>query len=232
MIKCNNLTVGYGSQVVREGINFEVNNGDYLFICGDNGAGKSTLMKTILGLVSPISGDLIKEKELAIGYLPQQSARQKDFPATVHEIVMSGCLPRCGWRPFYNKEEKKRVEDAMERLRLTPLAKRSFKELSGGQQQRVLLARALCTSAKLLLLDEPTSGLDPDITRDLYQLLEELNSKDGITIIVISHDIEGVRNYAKKVLSVGPDMFFGSVEGFVQAYDERSTALCGKCMTN
>lgn len=232
MIKCNNLTVGYGTQVVREGINFEVNKGDYLFICGENGAGKSTLMKTILGLISPITGELIKEKGLAIGYLPQQSTRQKDFPATVHEIVMSGCLPRCGWRPFYNKQEKQRVKDAMERLKLTPLEKKSFRELSGGQQQRVLLARALCTSAKLLLLDEPTSGLDPDITRELYMLLQELNKKDGITIIVISHDIEGVRAYAEKVLSVGTDMFFGSVEGFIEAYDERSAAVCGKCMTN
>ncbi len=232
MIKCRNLTVGYGTQIVRQGINFEVSQGDYLFICGENGAGKSTLMKTILGLISPISGELDKEKEVEIGYLPQQSTRQKDFPATVEEIVLSGCLPRCGWRPFYNKEEKQRVKEAMERLSLSSLAKKCFRELSGGQQQRVLLARALCTSAKLLLLDEPTSGLDPDITRELYELLQELNEKDGITIIVISHDIEGIRKYAQKVLSVGPEMFFGCVDDFIKVYDERSTGVCGKCMTN
>lgn len=232
MIKCNNLSVGYGMQAVREGINFSVKEGDYLFVCGENGAGKSTLMKTILGLIEPISGEMIIEKGVDIGYLPQKNQAQKDFPATVKEIVISGCLPRCGWRPFYNKSEKLRVKEAMERLSLTPLANKCFRELSGGQQQRVLLARALCTSAKLLLLDEPTTGLDPEITRDLYELLKELNEKDGITVIVISHDIEGVRRYGETVLSLGEEIFYGSAKDFTRIYDERGEHVCGNCMTN
>lgn len=232
MIRCKNLAVGYGAQIVKEGINFEVKEGDYLFICGENGTGKSTLMKTILGLIEPISGELIRENGVEIGYLPQKNQSQKDFPATVKEIVLSGCLPRCGWRPFYNSAEKLRVKEAMERLNLTPLANRCFRELSGGQQQRVLLARALCTSAKLLLLDEPTTGLDPEITRDLYELLKELNEEDSITIIVISHDIEGVRLYGEQVLSLGEEIFYGSAEDFTRSYDERSKHICGNCMTN
>lgn len=232
MIKCKNLAVGYGGQIVREGIDFHVKEGDYLFICGENGAGKSTLMKTILGLIDPVSGEMNKQTGVEIGYLPQKNQAQKDFPATVKEIVLSGCLPRCGWRPFYNAEERLRVKEAMERLNLTPLANKSFRELSGGQQQRVLLARALCTSAKLLLLDEPTTGLDPEITRELYELLKELNEKDGITLIVISHDIEGVRRYGEQVLSLGEEIFYGNAEEFTRTYDERGGHICGNCMTN
>lgn len=184
--------------------------GDYLCIVGENGAGKSTLIKTILGLIPPLSGEITLKYPKQLGYLPQQTARQKDFPATVTEIVQSGALSGCGLRPFYTKKEKQRAKNAMERLGITPIAKRCYRELSGGQQERVLLARAMCTSAKILLLDEPTSGLDPEITAELYTLLLDLNQTEGITLIMISHDIPAAQTYGTKILSLGNQPFFGT----------------------
>ena len=173
-IICKDLTIGYDRQVVLEGINFEVNKGDYLCIVGENGSGKSTLMKTLLGLTPRLSGEIVFGDELRqteLGYLPQQTEVQKDFPASVKEIVLSGCQSRMGLRPFYNKEEKKLAAENMERMGISDFKDRSYRNLSGGQQQRVLLARALCSTRKLLLLDEPVSGLDPKVTQDMYELI-------------------------------------------------------------
>ena len=170
------LSLGYESQTIVEGLNFEVNAGDYLCIVGENGSGKTTLMKTLLNLRSPISGRIVTGDDLKkneIGYLPQQTIVQKDFPASVQEIVLSGCQGRCGLRPFYNKEEKKLARENMERMGITDLAKRCYRDLSGGQQQRVLLARALCATRKVLLLDEPVAGLDPKVTTEMYNLISE-----------------------------------------------------------
>lgn len=174
-LTCQNLCVGYDGKSVLQDLNFEVFAGDYLYIVGENGSGKSTLMKTILGLQPPISGRILTGDGLRkneIGYLPQQTVVQKDFPASVREIVLSGCQGRCGSRSFYNKEEKQLAEAAMDKMQITQLAKRCYRELSGGQQQRVLLARALCATQKMLLLDEPVSGLDPKVTAELYALIE------------------------------------------------------------
>lgn len=221
---CQNLSVGYNGQSLRGNITFQVEQGDYLCIIGENGCGKSTLMKTILGLIPPISGTIHLETPKQIGYLPQQTATQKDFPASVTEVVLSGCLPACGMRPFYNKEEKAKAKAAMERLGLTPLAKRCFRELSGGQQERVLLARALCTSGKIMLLDEPTSGLDPKITEELYALLVDLNQKEKISLIVISHDLKASFHHATHILSLGEKTFFGSKDEYlVQKEDNHGT---------
>ena len=148
-LSCQNLTVGYDGRTVLQGLNFEVNPGDYLCILGENGSGKSTLMKTILGLQAPISGTILTGDGLRkneIGYLPQQTQAQKDFPASVREIVLSGCQGRCGSRPFYSKEEKRLAEENIGKMGIGSLTKRCYRELSGGQQQRVLLARALCAS--------------------------------------------------------------------------------------
>ena len=191
-LTCQRLCVGYDGQSVLQDLTFELLAGDYLCIVGENGSGKSTLMKTILGLQVPISGRILTGDGLRkneIGYLPQQTVIQKDFPASVREIVLSGCLGRCGSRPFYNKEEKKLAAEAMEKMQITRLARRCYRELSGGQQQRVLLARALCATQKMLLLDEPVSGLDPKVTAEMYTLIEKLNREDGITVIMISHDV-------------------------------------------
>ncbi|MBO4640081.1 MAG: ABC transporter ATP-binding protein [Treponema sp.] len=201
---CNNLTLGYNSNVILENVSFSVEKGDYLCIIGENGSGKTTLMKTILRLEKPLKGQISTGDGVLpdeIGYLPQQTQVQRDFPASVWEIVLSGCQSRCGKRPFYTKEEKQLAKQAMKRMEIEDLAKRCYRELSGGQQQRVLLARALCAAQKMLLLDEPVSGLDPSVTQEMYELIEQLH-KDGITIMMITHDVEAAKKYATKILKV------------------------------
>lgn len=219
LITCENVKVGYEGRAVAEHINFSVEKGDYLFIVGENGSGKSTLMKTILGLRSVMEGtiqmgDGFKQNE--IGYLPQQTLLQRDFPASVREIVVSGCLNRRGLRPFYNKEEKKRAKEMMEKLGILELQNRCYRELSGGQMQRVLLARALCATEQLLLLDEPVSGLDPKAAAEMYELVAKLNQVYGLTVIMISHDMEAAIRYASKILHISQEpLYFGTKEGYL-----------------
>ena len=219
-LTCQNLCAGYDGRPVLQDLSFEILAGDYLCIVGENGSGKSTLMKTILGLQAPISGRILTGDGLRkneIGYLPQQTVVQKDFPAAVREIVLSGCQGRCGSRPFYNKEEKKLAAEAMDKMQITQLARRCYRELSGGQQQRVLLARALCATQKMLLLDEPVSGLDPKVTAEMYTLIEKLNREDGITVIMISHDVAAAVRYASHILHIGDTVFFGTKEAYLQS---------------
>lgn len=215
----SNLSLGYEGKEIIKDISFEINKGDYLCIVGENGAGKSTLMKTILGLIPPIKGEINYGDELLqneIGYLPQQTIVQRDFPASVEEIVLSGCQGRMGKRPFYSKEEKKLAKDNMEKMNISHLAKHCYRELSGGQQQRVLLARALCATRKILLLDEPVAGLDPKAMSELYDLIKSLN-KEGVTIIMISHDVDIAIKYASHVLHVNRKMFFGTKEEYLKS---------------
>ncbi len=219
LISVRDLSLGYESETIVQGLTFTVEEGDYLCIVGENGSGKTTLMKTILGLHSPKSGEIVymdglMEKE--IGYLPQQTVVQKDFPASVKEIVLSGCQGRCGLRPFYNREEKAIADKNMERMGISDLANRCYRDLSGGQQQRVLLARALCATRKVLLLDEPVSGLDPGTTAQMYELIADLN-KQEITIIMISHDITAALKYANRILHIGDNIFFGTVDEYISS---------------
>jgi len=219
LLTVRDLSLGYDSHAIVEGLNFTVNTGDYLCIVGENGSGKTTLLKTLLHLQPPIggqieAGDGLKKNE--IGYLPQQTIVQKDFPASVREIVLSGCQGRCGLRPFYNREEKQLAEENMERMGITGLADRCYRELSGGQQQRVLLARALCATRKCLLLDEPVSGLDPKVTAEMYDLIAKLN-REGITVIMISHDIAAAVRYASHILHIGASVFFGTKEEYLNS---------------
>lgn len=219
-LTCQNLRVGYDGKSVLQDLSFEIFAGDYLCIVGENGSGKSTLMKTLLGLQPPISGRILTGDGLRkneIGYLPQQTVVQKDFPASVREIVLSGCQGRCGSRPFYNKEEKQLAEENIRKMQIDKLSKRCYRELSGGQQQRVLLARALCATQKMLLLDEPVSGLDPKVTAEMYRLIDELNHRDGITIIMISHDIAAAVKYASHILHIGNTVFFGTTAEYLQS---------------
>lgn len=217
LLTCENVSLGYEGKTIVQNLTFTVEQEDYLCIVGENGSGKSTLMKTILGLKSPMNGQISTSEGLLpseIGYLPQQTLIQKDFPASVKEIVLSGCLNRCGTRPFYSNAEKSLAADNMEKMGISPLAKRCYRELSGGQQQRVLLARALCATQKLLLLDEPVAGLDPKVTSDMYRLIEKLN-QEGITIIMISHDITAAVTYASHILHIGhTPLFFGRKEDY------------------
>lgn len=219
-LKCDNVTLGYEGKPVTENLNFEVHEKDYLCIVGENGAGKSTLIKALLGLKAPMSGEISTHgglKPTQIGYLPQQTVVQKDFPASVKEIVYSGLLNKCGARPFYTKEQKEFAEKQMERMNISHLQKRCYRELSGGQQQRVLLARALCATEKMLLLDEPVAGLDPKVTKDMYELIYKLNRQDGITVIMVSHDIAATLEYATHILHIGhTPLFFGKKEDYIK----------------
>jgi len=218
-LKVNNVTLGYEGGAILSRLSFEVNGGDYLAIVGENGSGKSTLMKTLLGLLKPIEGEIIFGDALCkneIGYLPQQTVVQRDFPASVKEVVLSGCLSNGRFHPFYNKADKARAAANMERMGITEFKDRSYRELSGGQQQRVLLARALCATEKILLLDEPVSGLDPKVTLEMYELIKQLN-KEGVTIIMISHDIAAAVKYADHILHLGSKVFSGTVEAYVKS---------------
>ena len=215
LLSFDNLSIGYENNVVLENLSFSIEKGDYLAILGENGAGKSTLLKTMLGLIEPLKGKIsfgMEVKKTDIGYLPQQTMVQRDFPASVWEVVISGCLSKDGFRPFYSKADKELAKLNIQKMGLQGLEKRCYRELSGGQQQRVLLARALCASDKVLVLDEPVTGLDPKATSQLYELVDSLN-KEGITIIMISHDLH-VLTHANKVLHVGRNTFFGSKEEY------------------
>lgn len=197
-IKCIDLDIGYDGKTFVSGLNLKINDGDYLCIVGENGSGKTTLMKTLLGLIPLLGGSIQGLNKNDIGYLPQISDIQKDFPATVEEVVLSGTK-----KLFYRKKEKDLMRFNLERLNIANLSKCKFSELSGGQRQRVLLARALCASKKILLLDEPVSGLDPKATAMMYEIINKLNKEDGMTIIMISHDLNGSLKYASNVLNVG-----------------------------
>ena len=217
-ITCSDLTLRYEALTVQEHLSFTVEKGDYLCIVGENGSGKSTLVKCLLGLKSADAGTLtlgdgLKRNE--IGYLPQQSQIQRSFPASVEEVVRSGCLNSHGIHPFYTKADKARAAEQMERLNITALADRCYRELSGGQQQRVLLARALCATGKLLLLDEPLTGLDPLVASELYGILRHIHEDHGITVVMVTHDVENAVRYASNILHIGRDeSFFGTVAAY------------------
>ena len=226
LITCRDLKLGYESNVILEDLNFSVNPGDYLCVVGENGSGKTTLMRTLLGLQRPLGGAIERGDGLGIneiGYLPQQTAIQKDFPATVWEIVLSGCQARCGRRPFYSRGDKALARRNMDLMGVTPLASRCYRELSGGQQQRVLLARALCATKKLLMLDEPVSGLDPKVTAEMYALIKRLNREGageggpGVAIIMISHDIAAALRDATHILHLGAEVFFGTRAQYLES---------------
>lgn len=204
-IICENLSIGYSNHAIIENLNFCVNSGDYLCITGENGSGKSTLIKTILGLQAPLRGTITFSEGLTrsdIGYLPQRTDSQKDFPASVREIVLSGFQGKCGFRPFYTRHEKSLAFESMQRMNIAHLEKKCFRELSGGQQQRVLLARAMCAGSKALILDEPVSGLDPEAASDMYKIINALNHSEHVIIIMISHDIDKALNFAGRVLNL------------------------------
>lgn len=216
MLSVKNLSIGYDGKAIADNINFNVNQGNYLCIVGENGSGKSTLVKTLLNLQKPISGEIVL-KESSIGYLPQQTVVQRDFPASVWEIVLSGNLSKIGKRPFYSAKDKRNAKDHMERMGVWELRKKSYRNLSGGQQQRVLLARALCASDNILFLDEPITGLDPKATEDFYELIQKTN-KEGVTVIMVSHDIHTIVNFSSHILHIGKqDIFFGKTDAYLKS---------------
>jgi zinc transport system ATP-binding protein len=221
LITCKDASFAYEGFTAVSGLNFEVNSGDYLCVVGENGSGKSTLIKGLLRLKAPqngsvLTGDGLKATE--IGYLPQQTAAQKDFPASAYEVVLSGRGGCRGIRPFYSKADKMAAEENLTRLGIDGLKNRCYRELSGGQQQRVLLARALCATRKMLLLDEPVAGLDPVATQDLYRTIDKINRETGITIVMVSHDIQSAVKYAGRILHLkNAQVFFGETADYVRS---------------
>lgn len=219
LITCNDVTFGYDGNTILSDVNFSLDGGEYLCIIGENGAGKSTLMKGLLQMKKPIAGEIITGNGLMsneIGYLPQQTVSQKDFPASVYEVVLSGRLNSLGLKPFFTRKDKKDALEKIELMGLSDLIHRSYQELSGGQQQRVLLARALCATKKLLLLDEPAAGLDPVVTKELYELIARINKEQNITVIMVSHDMTAAAAYASHILHLkNAQLFFGTKEEYV-----------------
>ncbi len=210
LIKSENLTLAYDKKIIIDKLSFEIDSGSYLCIVGENGTGKSTLIKGLLGLKKPSGGVLslngITNREIA--YLPQKNDIQRDFPANVEEIVSSGYLTRLKSRLFFNRADRKIINDYLNQFGLEKMAKAPYKSLSGGQQQRVLIARALCSGARLIILDEPTASLDPIIASELYGLISHLNKAHNITIIMVSHDLEPALKYATHILQLGTKSYF------------------------
>lgn len=220
LITCQNISLSYENNTVLSDLSFSVDSGDYLCIVGENGSGKSTLIKALLSLKSINKGNILFGsglKQIEIGYLPQQTNIQKDFPASVWEIVLSGCLNSRGLHPFYSKAERTKALLHIEKLSLTEFKRYSYRDLSGGQQQRVLLARALCATKKLLLLDEPAAGLDPIVTNELYGMIRQIND-EGITVIMVSHDINSAVKYASHILHLqNRPVFFGTTPDYLKS---------------
>ncbi|MDR0426689.1 MAG: ABC transporter ATP-binding protein [Clostridiales bacterium] len=223
------VSLGYDGNTIVRDLTFGVNNGDYLCIVGENGTGKSTLLKTLLGLHKQTAGTIGLgggSKRAGFGYLPQQKDIQKDFPASVNEIVLSGCLSGCGLRPFYTKKEKALAAENLDKLGIAGLADRCYRELSGGQQQRVLLARALCAAKTMIFLDEPVAGLDPQATKEMYDTIFALNHDGGMTVVMVSHDISAAVEYASHILHIGKtSCFFGSSAEYARDFVRREGAL-------
>jgi len=208
LFEVKNLSLGYEKENIINNISFSVNDGDFIIVVGKNGAGKSTLIKGILGLIKPKSGEIVFDDSLnkkLIGYMPQETKVEQSFPASVFEIVLSGRINKMGFRPFYNKEDKAKANEALKILNIYDIKDKSFCDLSGGQRQKTLLARSLCATDKLLILDEPSNNLDNTSREEFYLLLMKLNKELGITIIMISHDADIDKMLGNKLLKIYDD---------------------------
>ncbi len=222
LLRCEHVDFGYENYDVVRNVTMEIVPGDYLCIVGANGSGKSTLMKGLLGLLKPTGGTITCSEELkraGIGYLPQQTPAQRDFPATVREVVLSGCLGKCGLRPFYSPKERVLAETNMERLGILALKDACYRELSGGQKQRTLIARALCATDRLLILDEPITGLDPLTTQEFYRVIRHLNRDEGVAVLMVTHDIHNVISQAKKILHLNQSVLYYGPAGAYRGTD-------------
>ena len=219
LIQCKNFTLQYDRHIAVQNVSFSVEPGDFLCIIGENGSGKSTLLKGLLGLLPPHDGQVSYAPTLsrtAIGYVPQQSTVQRDFPATVLEVVLSGCLNRQGLHFFYTPAQRSEAMVNLGKLGILELKDACYRDLSGGQQQRVLLARALCAASQLLILDEPITGLDPAAAQDLYKTLAYLNQKEGMAIVMVTHDLKAALKSARTVLHIGrKGLFTGTASDYL-----------------
>ena len=219
LLACRDVSLGYEHKPLLEHLDFAVNRGDYVAVLGENGSGKSTLLKSLLGLTPPLAGtvDRAAQRRGCLGYLPQQTPAQRDFPATVEEIVLSGFLNRRGMRLTYTGKERSAALMHMGKLGILELKDKCYRELSGGQQQRVLLCRALCAANELLILDEPVTGLDPAAAQDLYKTLRYLHDREDIAILMVTHDVGAALRQAKTVLHIGQKRwFYGTTEEYLR----------------
>ena len=228
LITLKDVTIAFEGVVAIENVNLSIEKGEYLVVVGENGSGKSTLIRSVLGLIRPQKGRIVYGDGLTrnqIGYLPQQTIAQRDFPASVEEVVLSGCINRMGRRLFFAGEQKKLAEEKMRMLDIERLRKQPYRTLSGGQQQRVLLARALCATDSMLLLDEPVTGLDPDTTEELYTIIRKLNREHGVAIVMVSHDLHGSMRDAGKVLVMNRGVdFFGGTDEYIRRFERRANS--------
>lgn len=221
LIEVKNLTMSYERVEVLRNVSFTLAAGEWLSIVGENGSGKTTLLKGIAGLLPIKEGSIdfgcgVTRK--TVGYLPQQTAVQRDFPACVHEVVLSGCTGSRKFFGMYSRSDKNKAHDAIHELGIEHIHHRPYCDLSGGQQQRVLLARALCATSKLLLLDEPVTGLDPLVSAEMYESISALNRKRGVAVIMVSHDISGAVKYSDKILHIGSSVeFFGTTQEYLES---------------
>ena len=231
LIAMKDVTIAFEGTVAVDHVSFEVDPRDYLVVVGENGSGKSTLMRAMLGLVKPRGGHIAYGDGLVknrIGYLPQQTAAQRDFPASVEEVVLSGCVSRLGGRFFFNRADRAKAERNMRLLDVERLRKKSYRTLSGGQQQRTLLARALCATDAMLLLDEPVTGLDPAAAAEFYDVIRDLNQKHGVAVVMVSHDLGGAMRDANKVLVMNRGMdFFGTIDEYRARFAEGTVSARG-----
>lgn len=215
ILTCENVSFSYEGKTVVSDISFTLKKGDFLSVVGENGSGKSTLVKGILGLLKPQTGKIFISDKSGVGYLPQQTNFQKDFPASVFEVVLSGCLNKKRSLPFYTKNQKELADLNLSKLKITELKNKCYHDLSGGQQQRVLLARALCAAGSLILLDEPVTGLDPEATEEMYSVIKELNKKDKMTVVMVSHDIKNAVKYSDYILHLqNKPVYFGLAQNY------------------
>jgi zinc transport system ATP-binding protein len=217
ILSSRNVSLSYNGKVAVEDVSIDVLRGDYLCVVGENGSGKTTLIRGLLGLLKPDVGSIEFRglKRTEVGYLPQQTVVQRDFPASVREVVLTGRLNRHGFFPFYTRRDHARVDEVLERLGIAAQARTAYRDLSGGQKQRVLLARALCAAGELLMLDEPVTGLDPVMASGMYELFEKLN-RDGMTLVMISHDLKSALRYGNRILHMRRRaLFYGTTSEYV-----------------
>ncbi|MCR5825615.1 MAG: metal ABC transporter ATP-binding protein [Oscillospiraceae bacterium] len=219
LLACRDVSLGYEHKPLLEHLDFSVCSGDYVAVLGENGSGKSTLLKSLLGLTPPLAGTIERPAQKAgqLGYLPQQTPAQRDFPASAEEVVLSGFLNRRSFRLRYSPQERSAALMHMGKLGVLELKDKCYRELSGGQQQRVLLCRALCAANELLILDEPVTGLDPAASQDLYKTLRYLNGKENMAILMVTHDVTAALREAKTILHIGQKRWFcGTAEAYLR----------------
>jgi len=230
IIEIKNLSFSYDKQTILENINLKVEENDFLAIIGPNGGGKSTLLKLILGIIPIKDGSIhtfgaYPKKNLEkIGYVPQNTNVNTDFPIKVIEVVLMGHIGTK--RPLfgYAEEEKLCALGALAQVGMEAYANARIGSLSGGQRQRVMIARALCAHPKILILDEPTASIDVEGQRQIYELLKRLN--EYITIIVVSHDISVIMQYANKVVHINKTLSYHDVSGLMPSATNASEHFC------